>query len=154
MVPGLLNAARLQHPRYELTQAEYLKTILEAARTIRTSMSTSGTTRPPHVGLLDAVNPLPFMLGLQPTSGRQLWFDPAFPWPQAEEFLGGLDYVFVPKFPSDSASAHAALEHYSDFLAKHFRRTETESWILFQRDESLPTPSGDVAATAGALGQP
>jgi hypothetical protein len=155
MIPGLLNAARLQHPRYELTQAEYLNTILEAAGTIRTLMSSSGMTRPPRVGLLDAVNPLPFMLGLQPPSGRQLWFDPAFPWPDAEEFLGGLDYVFVPKFPSDSASAHAALRHYGGFLAQHFRRTETESWILFQRDETSSAPSsGNVAARTRDLGQP
>jgi hypothetical protein len=154
MAPGLLNAARLQHPRYELTQAEYLKTILEAAGTIRTLMSSSGT-KQPRVGLLDAVNPLPFMLGLQPPGGRQLWFDSAFPWPRAEEFLGGLDYVFVPKFPSDSASTHAALEHYSGFLAQHFRRTETESWILFQRSEPLPAPApGSVAASTRELGQP
>lgn len=155
MVPGLLNAARLQHPQYELTQAEYLKTVLEAAGTIRALMPPSGTRQSPRVGLLDAVNPLPFMLGLEPPRGRQLWFDAAFPWPRAEEFLGGLDYVFVPKFPSDSASAHAALEHYGDFLAQHFRRTETESWILFQRDEPSPAPApGSVAARTREVRQP
>lgn len=135
MTPGLLNATRLQRPRYELTQAEYLKTILEAAGIVRNLIASSRTKAPPNVGLLDTVNPVPFMLGLPPPHGRQLWFDRAFPWPRADEFLGQLDFVLVPKFPSDSASLRGALRHYGDYLARNFRRTETESWIVFRRDK-------------------
>jgi hypothetical protein len=148
MAPGLLNAARRQHPQYELTQAEYIHTILKAAETVRTLISTSGTTRPSRVELLDSVNPLPFMLGLPPSRGRQLWFDRAFPWPPANEFLGRLDYVFVPKFPIDSASAQMALQRYKMFLEQHFYRTETDCWIVFQRENpSRAVGDGNVAPT-------
>lgn len=144
MTPGLLNATRLYHPRYELTQAEYLKTILEAAGIVRDIMVSSPTTPAPHVGLLDTVNPVPFMLGLPPPRGRQLWFDRAFPWPPAEQFLSRLDYVLVPKFPVDSSSVRAALRHYGDYLAQNFDRTETEGWIVFRRGDFGP---GAVATT-------
>ena len=148
MAPGLLNAARRQHPQYELTQAEYIHTILKAAETVRNLISSSGTTRSPRVELLDAVNPLPFMLGLPPPRGRQLWFDRAFPWPPADKFLGRLDYVLVPKFPIDSASAHLALLHYKKFLEQHFYRTETDCWIVFQRENpSRAVEDGNVATT-------
>jgi len=151
MAPGLLNAARLQHPRYELTQAEYLRTVLEAAGVVRDLMASSKTTRAPHVGLLDTVNPVPFMLGLPPPRGRQLWFDRAFPWPPAEQFLRPLDYVLVPKFPADSSSMRGALRHYGDYLAHNFRRTETGSWIVFSRDN----PSSDVEpGTVAAMHRP
>ena len=133
MAPGLLNAARRAHPLHELTQAEYLETILEAAGIVGNFMATDDISRPPRIGLLDAVNPMPFMLGLPPPRGQQLWFDAAFPWPPAELFLGQLDYVFVPKFPADSKSARIALARYGNYLAENFRRTETESWIVFQR---------------------
>ena len=139
MTPELLNAARREHPRYELTQAEYLKTILEAATTVHNLMSLSQAPRPPRVRVFDSVNPLPFILGLPPPPG-QLWFDPAFPWPRGEEFLGRLDYVLIPKFPTDSASARMARQRYGEFLEQHFRRTETESWIVFQRDDRVGAP--------------
>lgn len=142
MSPSLLNAARLEHPRYELTQAEYLETILEAAGIVQDLAASSGMTRAPHVGLLDTVNPLPFMLGLPPPRGRQLWFDRAFPWPPAEEFLGLMDVVLVPKFSADSSSTHWALGHYGDYLAQNFRRTETKSWIVFRHD----APASDLQA--------
>jgi hypothetical protein len=151
MTPGLLNAARRQHPQYELTQAEYVQTILKAAETVRTLISASGATRPPHVELLDAVNPLPFMLGLPPSRGRQLWFDRAFPWPPADEFLGRLDYVFVPKFPIDSASAQMALQRYKTFLEQHFYRTETDCWIVFQRQNPARAVGEGSVATTGDL---
>ena len=145
VTPSLLNAARLKHPQYELTQPEYLKTILQAAGIVRNLMASTGTARPPRIGLLDAVNPLPFMLGLPPPRGP-LWLDPEFPWPRPAEFLGELDYVLVPKFPTDSASARMALQHYETFLAEHFRRTENESWVIFQRDDDIVTPIGRVTA--------
>jgi hypothetical protein len=148
MSPGLLNAARLEHPRYELTQAEYLETILEAVGIVRDLTASGRMTRARHVGLLDTVNPLPFMLGLPPPSGRQLWFDRAFPWPPAEQFLGLMDVVLVPKFPADSSSTGWALGHYGDYLAQNFRRTETQSWIVFNRDEpASDRQAGHVAAT-------
>ena len=134
--PGLLNATRLQHPRYELTQAEYIKTILEAAAIVRDLMASSTMTRVPNVGVLDTVNPVPFMLGLPPPRGRQLWFDRAFPWPRAEQFIAGLDYVLVPKFPTDSASLREATRRYGDYLAEKFHRSESESWIVFRRNSA------------------
>ena len=141
MTAGLLNATRREHPLYELTQAEYLKTILEAAAVVRDLVASNTTARMPHVALLDAVNPLPFMLGMPPSRGRQLWFDRAYPWPPAQEFLSSMDYVLVPKFPTDSASMRGALQHYGDYLTRKFRRTETESWIVFHRDQ----PPSDLA---------
>jgi hypothetical protein len=137
MSPGLLNASRLQHPSYELTQAEYVQTILEGAGIVRDFMASSAAKRAPHVVVLDAVSPLPFMLGLPPPRGRQLWFDRDYPWPPAEQFLSQMDYVFVPKFPTDSSSMRGAVRHYGDYLAQHFRRTETGSWIVFRRDSDL-----------------
>jgi len=148
MRPGLLNATRLQHPHYELTQAEYLKTILEAAGIVRDLMASNAAKRVLHVGLLDTVNPLPFMLDLPPPRGRQLWFDRAFPWPRAEQILSRLDYVLVPKFPADSSSTRWALQRYGDYLAQNFRRTETESWVVFRRDKpSSDTEPGPLATT-------
>jgi hypothetical protein len=146
--PAMLNAARLDHPRYELTQAEYVRTILEAAGIVRELMAARGAPRRPYVEVLDTVNPLPFMLGLAPPRGRELWFDRAFPWPPAEQFLARTDYVFVPKFPTDSESARMALRHYGSYLAQNFSRIETDSWIVFQRQEDLnPLARGTVAGT-------
>jgi hypothetical protein len=85
------------------------------------------------------------MLGLPPPRG-QLWLDPAFPWPRAEEFLEPLDYVLVPKFPTDSASARMARGRYIEFLARHFRRIDTEMWIVFQRDDGTAVSSASPNA--------
>ncbi len=57
----LLNWARARAPRFELSPAEYVETIMEAAALVG-----SGRHRRGGVVVLDQVNPFPFMLGWPP----------------------------------------------------------------------------------------
>jgi hypothetical protein len=151
LAPGLLNKARLEHPRYELSQTEYMETIRDAADSLRWLLTSNTSIAEPQVRVFDSVNPLPFMLSLSPPRGGALWFDTAFPWPPAEQALGFVDYVFVPKFPTESAVTRTALRHYGDYLARNFRRRiDTRSWIVFAR---AGRKSAELMPTGTASGQ-
>lgn len=128
--PLLLNHARLLRPHHELTPTEYVETILEAA-----ALFDDGHLRPGRIVVLDQVNPLPFMLGVAPPRGGNLWSGWGTPVRPAEEVFAEADHVLIPKFPTYSPWLETATAAYGAYLAAHFRhRAERRSWIVLSRD--------------------
>jgi len=128
---SLLNRARILRPRHEVTASEYVETLLEAA-----ALFEGGGLKPGGIVILDQVNPLPFMLGIPPTRGGNLWSGWGLPmWPAAEIFADA-DHVLIPAFPTYSPWLDAARSAYGAYIAEHFpRRTTSQSWTVLSRDD-------------------
>lgn len=133
----LLNRARAVHPRYELSQHEYVETIVEAA-----ALLAGPRYRPGGVVVLDQVNPLPFMLGWPPPRGETLWSGAGMPMQPAKALFTDVDHVLIPKFSSYSPGTAAARARYDTYLADYFPvRHETQSWIVVSRRGAIiPSP--------------
>jgi len=132
--PALLNAARREQSRYELSPAEYVTTLLEAAGLLQSARYPPG-----KVALLDQVNPLPFMLGWTPPRGGNLWSGPGAPMQPAERLFADVDYVLIPKFSTYMAWTERAEREYGPYLAQTFPiRQETRSWALLSRQAAAP----------------
>ena len=130
--PQTLIAARQEHPRWDLTQAEYLETIRDALAIFRDDPDGKHFGPAPRIMVFDGVNPLPFALGLPSPSGGNLWFDAVFPWPPARQVLADVDVVLIPKFAS--ATTDIAMARYGACLRAHFALDrETMSWIVYRR---------------------
>jgi len=130
--PQTLIAARQEHPRWDLTQAEYLEILRDALAIFRDDRDGLHFGAAPKIMVFDAVNPLPFALGFPPPRGGDLWFDPLYPWPPAEQALGDADVVLVPKF--SSRTTDIAMARYGDYLHAHFSLDrETVSWLVYRR---------------------
>jgi hypothetical protein len=127
--PRLLNRARAVSGHLELTAYEYVETLLEAADLL------SDKRYPPGgIVVLDQVNPLPFMLGIKPPRGGNLWSGLERPILPAEVLFADASYVLIPKFSTDIAWTTRANAEYGAYLAKHFpERVETLSWTLLIR---------------------
>lgn len=126
----------LAQPLYQLSDYEYVLVLTEGADLL--------AGRPPGgIALLDSVNPLPFMLGIEPARGANLWSTWSAPKRSADEYLAGARYVMIPKFPTSPQWTDDLIHFYGSYLDKHFRRTaETPCWILLVRsDADLPTSS-------------
>lgn len=129
----LLNSARHVGTRYELSPFEYVETIMQAA-----SLLQDGRHLPGSVVLLDQINPLPFMLGIEPARGGTLWSGLGEPLPEADTLFASADHVLIPKFPTYSDATEAAVSKYGAYVAKHFpHREETLSWIIFSREDAV-----------------
>jgi hypothetical protein len=129
---SLLNRARATQPRFELSSAEYVGTLSEAAAVLD-----DGRRRPGGVVVLDQVNPLPFMLGWAPPRGGNLWSGPSAPVQPAGEVFAEADYVLIPKFSTYSAWTNQAQLEYGAYLAQNFAaREESRSWIVLSRRRS------------------
>ena len=126
----LLSRARSVGARFDLTAFEYVETLMEAAK-----LFGGGTSQlSPGIVLLDQINPLPFMLGIRPPRGGNLWSGIDAPLRPADELFGDVDYVLIPKFPTNSIWTDAAVAVYDPFIAVHFpHRKEAQSWILKSR---------------------
>lgn len=125
----LLSRARAVRPRYELSPLEYVQTLQEAAALLREQGRAHG-----QIAVLDQVNPLPFMLGLEPPRGGNLWSGAGAPTPTAEAYLGDADHVLIPKFTTNAAWTERAQALYADYIARHFpNRVEGRSWIVLSR---------------------
>ncbi len=132
----LLNQARVVQPRYELSQYEYIETIMEAA-----ALLASPRYRPGGVAVLDQVNPLPFMLGWRPARGETLWSGAGMPMQSPEALFADVDHVLIPKFSSYSPGTAAARIKYGTYLAEHFPvHRETQSWIVVSRAPAILAP--------------
>jgi hypothetical protein len=93
--------------------------------------------------LLDQVNPLPFMLGIEPARGGNLWSGVGEPVLQASAVLGDADHVLVPKFSTHSDTTKTAILKYGAYIAEHFPdREETQSWIVLSRETAVRDPRG------------
>jgi len=152
--PAMLNRARAVDPRYELTQYEYIETLLEAAD----FLSEPGRRRGGIV-LLDQVNPLPFMLGVEPARDGNLWSGLGAPPQPADGLFDDAEHVLVPKFPTYSLWTNKAVALYRDYIAAHFAaRQETRSWIIYSRaagDSQRPAITLTPASTRpAAIGLP
>lgn len=127
----LLNRARAIRPRYELSPYEYVQTLIEAAALLQDSGLANG-----RIALLDQVDPLPFMLGLEPPRGGSLWSGAGAPTASAEAYLGDADHVLIPKFTTNIAWTDKARATYGPYLAKHFAlHRESRSWSLVSRTD-------------------
>jgi hypothetical protein len=127
--PPLLSRARKVSAHLELSAFEYVETLLEAADLL------SDKRYPPGgIVVLDQVNPLPFMLGIKPPRGENLWSGLERPIQPAEMLFADVSYVLVPKFSTDTAWTARAYAEYRTYLADHYPdRLETPSWVLFSR---------------------
>lgn len=136
----MLNSARRVGTRYELSPFEYVETIMEAAALLQ-----DGRHLPGNVVLLDQINPLPFMLGIEPARGGNLWSGVGEPVPEASAVLGKADHVLIPKFSTYSDATEAAVLKYGAYMAAHFAdREETQSWVMLNREDAVRGPRGHV----------
>jgi hypothetical protein len=120
-------------PRYDLSQFEYIETLLEAADLVADERDKQQH-RSDGIVLFDQVNPLPFMLGLPPPRGANLWSNALRPLLPAEQYLANVEYVVIPKFPTTANWTAALVSHYGSYLDVHFDRiTDTPSWIMLAR---------------------
>jgi hypothetical protein len=138
--PALLNWSRAAQPRFELSPAEYVETIVEAAALLGDSRHCRG-----GVVVLDQVNPFPFMLGWPPAHGNNLWSGPGAPVRPADEIFADATYVLIPKFSTYGAWTKLARLAYGPYLSENFRtREDTQSWIVLNRGGAI-TPRSDLA---------
>jgi hypothetical protein len=138
----LLNRARAASPRYELSSSEYVETLQDAVALLGKTHGRGG-----RIVVLDQVNPFPFMLGLTPPRGGNLWWGPDTPRRAPETIFAEADSVLIPKFSTYGLWTQQALAWYGPYLGQHFpSRSESASWILLGRgstdDNSSPTPEG------------
>jgi len=125
----LLNRARAVRPRYELSPYEYVQTLQEAAALLRDNGLAFG-----KIAVLDQVNPLPFMLGLEPARGGNVWSGMGAPTLPAEAWLADVDHVLIPRFTTNVAWTETAQAAYGGYLDAHFKhRVEGKSWIVVTR---------------------
>lgn len=138
----LLNRARAVQPRFELSQAEYVETLVEASRVLQ-AIGTSS------VVVLDQVNPLPFMLGIRPGRHGNLWSGLGAPRRDPEKLFDDATDVLIPKFSTYRLWTAKAGERYGEWLEEHYSdRQETRSWIVLRRSErgvDSPTAARAVA---------
>ena len=115
------------HPLYQLSDYEYVLTLSEAAALL-------GGRAPGGIALFDSVNPLPFMLGIEPARGANLWSTWNAPRRSARQYLADVRYVLVPKFSTLPQWTEDLLRLYDGYLEEHFRwAAETRWWILLGR---------------------
>ena len=132
----LRNRTGAAQPRYELSQYEYVEILMEAA-----ALFTDGQRRPGGIALFEQVNPLPFMLGLVPPRGGNLWSIDSAPMRPDEEFFADVDHVLIPKFSISRTWTETMLTRYTRYLSEHYRHAaETPSWILLSRHSPVVSP--------------
>ncbi len=133
----LLNLARSSKTRYELTATEYVETLLEAASMLADDKGS--------IVVLDQVNPLPFILGLPPPRGGNLWSGAGAPVQPARQLFADADIVLIPKFSTYSPWTEAAVSAYVPYIAEHFRYgEESQSWFLLSRHPRVALGPGRI----------
>jgi hypothetical protein len=130
---ALLNRSRAVRPQYDLSPFEYVQTILEAADLMAGKPSRRG-----GIALLDQVNPMPFVLGLPPARGVNLWLADTKDIPPVERFFADIEYVLIPKFATHGPTKAVLTAAYTPYLKEHFHPgEESPSWFLLVRDGPL-----------------
>ncbi|MCW5733201.1 MAG: hypothetical protein KIS73_03720 [Enhydrobacter sp.] len=125
----LFGRTRAVRPRYELSPYEYVETLMDAAAFLRESGMVTG-----GIAVLDQVNPLPFMLGLEPPRGGNIWSGAGAPTPSPEAFLSEASHVLIPKFSTNFAWTEQAKATYGSYLAEHFPVRHLErGWTIYSR---------------------
>ncbi|MFI5032275.1 MAG: hypothetical protein ACHQPH_16400 [Reyranellales bacterium] len=127
-----LGGRRAKPPRYELSPYEYVETLMEAAALLEKDGLASG-----KIAVLDQVDPLPFMLGLEPPHGGNLWSGAGAPTPSSEDYLSDADTVLIPRFTTNFAWTEQAKAAYGAFLAEHFpTHLDGRLWTVMSRVHS------------------
>jgi hypothetical protein len=130
---ALLNRSRAVRPQYDLSPFEYVQTILEAA-----DLMAGKRSRRSGIALLDQVNPMPFVLGLPPARGVNLWLADTKDIPPVERFFADVEYVLIPKFATHGPTKAVLTAAYTPYLKEHFHPgEESPSWFLLVRDGAL-----------------
>jgi len=94
---------------------------------------------PSGVLVMDFVSPFASLAGLPPQAGGNAWmhdnrnFDLRVHLP-AEEMLGGVDVVMIPKLPVAEGTTRKMEQIYGSYLTQHFELTiVTDTWRLYTR---------------------
>jgi hypothetical protein len=125
----LFGRIRAIRPRYELSPHEYIETLMDAVALLQETGTATG-----RIAVFDQVDPLPFMLGLEPPRGGNIWAGSGAPTPTPERYLGAVDHVLIPRFTTNFAWTETAKATYGQYLAEHFPvRHENASWSLASR---------------------
>jgi hypothetical protein len=125
----LFGRARAIRPRYELSPYEYVETLMNAATLLEENGLASG-----RIAVLDQVDPLPFMLGLEPPRGGSLWSGAGAPIASPEDYLADADRVLIPAFTTNFAWTETAKRTYGTYIAEHFPvRLEGRGWTVLSR---------------------
>jgi hypothetical protein len=113
----------------ELSQHEYIKTILALADFLRDKGAASA-----RIVVIDQTNPLPFVLGAPAPRGDNLWSGGGIAWRPPEKALQEAEYVAIPRFPTERATLIEGLKAYHEYLLTRFvRRWETPYWTVLER---------------------
>lgn len=125
----LFGRSRAIRPRYELSPYEYVETLMNAVTLLEENGLASG-----RIAVLDQVDPFPFMLGLEPPRGGNLWSGAGAPTAPPEDYLADADRVLIPLFTTNFAWTETAKATYGAYLAEHFpSRIEGRGWIVLSR---------------------
>ncbi|SFQ63880.1 hypothetical protein SAMN05421853_11513 [Roseivivax halotolerans] len=108
---------------------------------------------PRRVLVFDFVSPFSSLLGVTPPDGGPAWmhngrnFDAKNYFP-AEEVMGGVDVVMVPKRPVAGGTTKLMLDIYGAHLEENFRlEKDTELWKVYLRREARSAPQTSWAET-------
>jgi hypothetical protein len=137
--PGPVNQAK-KKPRYELSQLEYVHTILDLAALWRDSPD--ATNALPHILIMDRVNALPFILGLPSPRGVDLWWGEA--WGaglierSGDDVFADTEFVAVPRYSTKQQTTDALVGRYGEYLTAHFVLwRDTSRWIVLRRPAGM-----------------
>ena len=143
----LLNRVRAVLPRFELSPGEYVETLLDAAALLEQTPGGPG-----RIVVLDQVNPFPFMLGLKPPRGGNLWSWTGAPVRAAEKVFADADHVLIPKFSTYGSWTDRALAAYGAHLDRRFPvRSENGSWILLSHGSTASVSEDERSPASAAL---
>jgi len=144
---SLLNRARSVQARFELSPAEYVETLVEAA-----ALLADGRHRRGGIVVLDQVNPFPFMLGWPPPRGGYLWSGPGAPIQPPDVVFAEVDHVLIPKFSTYSAWTERARLEYEEYLSQNLRASEeTQSWIVLSRERAIDSDDPRIEPAAQSV---
>lgn len=132
--PSPANQVKKRRPRYELSQLEYVRTLLDLASLWRAT----ATNLPPRILIMDRVNALPFMLGLPSPRGVNLWWGETWGYGlvkrPGDDVFADTDFVAVPRYSSMQQTTEDLLDFYSEYLTAHFGPwRETPDWVVLRR---------------------
>ncbi|TAJ85426.1 hypothetical protein [Reyranella sp.] len=152
--PNLIEHPRQVHVgplRYNYSQYGYVALLLEAADLFGSNRA--GEQRSPgRIALLETINPLPFMLGLPPARGANLWSEWTAPLRPPAEYLSDVDYVLIPRIPTNIDWTMALVRYYRSHLTHHFHSVATTpSWILLGRSQPGKTQPADLSLVLDSI---
>jgi hypothetical protein len=128
-------------PLYLLSDYEYVFMLLDATDLLQDR-------EPGGIAVFDSVNALPFMLGVTPTRGENLWSTWSAPMRSADEYLADVRYILVPKFSTLPQWTEDLMRLHAGYLEKHFRQAaESRCWILLTRS----SPDQPTSARPGQI---